>query len=370
MGLVYDGPASFFNDIFYLVYKYADISIPPDPNYPTLKIKYEDGYFDVEYLGQKESASFENIESVIHNLINEYQKSIFVIAENSLIITPEGTRTSGFLPWDKKITVDLMVGDIIFTHEFTPPLGEFIINIPTRWIDLEITGLNSAKVNGVDLDLPTKISVPPSKVLIEYGFEKIELDLTNYSEQIYSVDLQRQDLYKSVETKIKKVFELESGIYFYGTPISVWIPKKGEPIVTKSRFYCDYGDMEEKSKTYYIDGEIVFAYEKEKTVYLITSSGHFFTLGNKTLNKDFGRSPLSIVLTSNYIQVTTFGLENYKIDFSGGIYKQGNVFNVLLDLPDYSVKEVYNIQDYTIEVKDNIINIYNNKHEITDNAAQ
>ena len=57
---------------------------------------------------------------VIHNLINEYQKSIFVIAENSLIITPEGTRTSGFLPWDKKITVDLMVGDIIFTHEFTP----------------------------------------------------------------------------------------------------------------------------------------------------------------------------------------------------------------------------------------------------------
>lgn len=155
------------------MYKYADISIPPDPNYPTLKIKYEDGYFDVEYLGQKESASFENIESVIHNLINEYQKSIFVIAENSLIITPEGTRTSGFLPWDKKITVDLMVGDIIFTHEFTPPLGEFIINIPTRWIDLEITGLNSAKVNGVDLDLPTKISVPPpSKVLIEYGFEK------------------------------------------------------------------------------------------------------------------------------------------------------------------------------------------------------
>jgi len=128
--------------------------------------------------------------------------------------------------------------------------------------------------------------------------------------------------------------------------------------------------MEEKSKTYYIDGEIVFAYEKEKTVYLISSSGHFFTLGNKTLNKDFGRSPLSIVLTSNYIQVTTFGLENYKIDFSGGIYKQGNAFNVLLDLPDYSVKEVYNIQDYTIEVKDNIINIYNNKREITDNAAQ
>ena len=370
MGLVYDGPASFFNDIFYLVYKYADVSIPPDPNYPTLKIKYETGYFDIEYRGQKESASFENIEQVIQNLINEYQKSIFVIAENSLIVTPDGTQTSGFLPWDKQIMVDLMVNNIIYTHEFTPPLGEFIVNIPTRWIDLEITGSKSAKVNGVELDLPIKISVPPSKIIIEYGFEKLELDLTHFNDRLYSVDLQRQDLYKSVEAKIKKAFELESGIYFYGLPLSVWIPKKGEPVVIKSRFYCDYGDMEEKSRTYYIDGEIVFAYEKEKTVYLISSSGHFFTLGNKTLNKDLGRAPLSIVLTSNYIQVTTFGLENYKIDFSGGIYKEGNVYNILLDLPDYSVKELYKTQDYTIEIKDNIINIYNTNQEVTQKVVE
>ncbi|HOB16460.1 MAG TPA: hypothetical protein PK894_05660 [Defluviitoga sp.] len=361
VGLIYNGPATFFGDIFYIVYKYADVSIPPDPNYPILKIGYEEGFFNIEYLGQIASTSFDNIERVIQNLLNEYQKSIFVIADNSLIITSEGTQTNAFLPWDKKITVDLLVDDIIYAHEFTPPLGEFIVTVPTRWIDLEITGSKSAKINGVDVELPVKITVPPSKIVIEYGFEKVELDLTNFNERLYTVYLQKQDLYKSVGTKIKKVFELESGIYFYGTPLSIWVPIKDEPVIIKSRFYCDYGDMEEKSKTYYIDGEIVFAYEKDKTVYLISSSGHFFTLGNKTLNKDLGRAPLSIVLTSNYIQVTTFGLNSYKIDFTGGIYKEGNVYNMFLDLPDYSPKEIYKTKNYVVEVKDNIISIYNNK---------
>lgn len=359
VGLIYEGPPDLFGEVFYTLYKYADISIPPEDDSNHMKIKYDNGLFYIDYNNRVESTTLSNFEKTIKLLIQDFPRSIFLISDNSFILTDEGTSNSIFEFWDKKVGVDLLVDDIVFRYEFYPPLGEIIFRVPSKWIELEIVGESQlATLNNKIVEIPSKINVPPSKIVLENNIEKLEIDLTNFEEKNYKVDLQRLNLFKQVHTNIEKVFELESGTFFYGNPFSIWISETDEPTIVKSRFYCNYGNLEEKTKSFYIDGEVIFAYEKNRSVYLITSSGHFLTLGDKNLNRDFGRSPLAIIVGNDYILLETFKLERYKIDFNGGIFKEGNVYNMKLELPNYAPKKNYEIGSFKIVIEEGIINIY------------
>jgi len=363
IGLVYNGPSKYFSEVLLNLYKYADISIPPGENSQIMKIDYINDLFYINYSNKTLSTSLEKLDSVFHEILNELPRSVFVIAENSHIVTDNGTKTSAFLSWDKNMNIVLDVNGFIFEHQFSPPIGEVITRVPSKWIDLEITGdSKEVTLNNLKIKTPITIQVPPSKITLTNGLKKTEIDLTNYEGEKYTLDLKKQQIYEKVETKIDKVFEIESGVFFYGDPFSVWLPKKGEPVVTKSRFYCDYGDIEEKSKTFYIDGEIVFAYEKDNTVYLISSSGQFVTLGKKNINRDFERSPLSILVTDEYIQLKTFKLESYRIEFAGGIFKEGNVYNMFLDLPSYEPQQNYDFGNFNVEIAKNEVVIYTNEN--------
>jgi hypothetical protein len=364
IGLIYKGPYNYFNEVIFSLYKYADISIPPSDTSNRMEIIYNDGLFYIKYKNQNVSTLLSNMESTIKELVNEPPRSVFVIAEDSFILTDSGTKTSVFLTWDQNMEVKLDMNGFIFEHAFSPSLGEFIYRIPSRLIDLEISGTNSEIIlNDKKINIPIVLKVPPSKIFIEDGIKKIEIDLTDYDKSKYVVDLKKHDIYQRVNTKVKKVFEIESGIFFYGDPFSIWMPNGGEPFITDSRFYCDYGDIEEKSKTFFIDGEIVFAHENDKTIYLLTSSGHFVTLGKKNINRDFERAPMSIVVTDKYIQIKTFKLESYRVDFEGGIFKEGNVYNMNLDLPSYDHKDFYEFNKLSFEIKDNEVIIYNVSEE-------
>ncbi|POZ89791.1 hypothetical protein AD60_09315 [Petrotoga sp. SL27] len=363
IGLVYNGPSKYFAEVLLNLYKYADISIPPSENSQIMKIDYIKDLFYINYNNKTVSTSLEKLDSVFRESLNEFPRSVFVIAESSYIVTDNGTKTSAFLSWDKNMNIVLDVNGFIFEHQFSPPIGEVITRVPSKWIDLQITGYSKeATLNNLKIKTPITIEVPPSKLTLTEGLKKIEIDLTNYEGEKYTLDLKKQQIYEKVETKIDKVFEIESGVFFYGDPFSVWLPKKGKPVITKSRFYCDYGDVEEKSKTFYIDGEIVFAYEKDNTVYLLSSSGQFVTLGKKNINRDFERSPLSILVTDEYIQLKTFKLESYRIEFAGGIFKEGNVYNMFLDLPSYEPQQNYDFGNFNVEIAKNEVVIYSNEN--------
>lgn len=364
IGLIYNGPSNYFDEVLLNLYKYADISIPPDENSQILEIDYINDLFYIRYNNTIFTTSMENLDNTIHEILNELPRSVFVIPENSFILTDDGTKTSAFLSWNQNMSVLLDVNGFIFEHKFSPPIGEMITRVPSKWIELEITGdSREATLNNLKINTPITINVPPSKLTFTDGVKKIEIDLTNYEGEKYTLDLEKQQIYKKVGTNIDKVFEIESGVFFYGEPLSIWMPKKGEPVITKSRFYCDYGDIEEKSKTFYIDGEIVFAYEKDSTVYMLSSSGQFLTLGKKNINRDFERAPLSILVTDEYIQIKTFKLESYRIEFAGGIFKEGNVYNMFLELPSYAPQKEYDLGKFDIEITKNEVIIYSNEDE-------
>jgi len=363
IGLIYSGPSKYFDEVLLNLYKYADISIPPDENSQIMEIDYNNDLFYIKYNNKTLTTSTEKLGITIHEILDELPRSVFVIAENSFIVTDDGTKTSTFLSWNENMNVLLDVNGFIFEHQFSPPIGEMITRVPSKWIELEITGdSREATLNNVKIQTPITIEVPPSKLTLTDGVKKIEIDLTNYEGEKYALDLEKQQIYKKVETNIDKVFEIESGVFFYGEPLSIWLPKKGEPVITKSRFYCDYGDIEEKSKTFYIDGEIVFAYEKDNTVYLLSSSGQFVTLGKKNINRDFERAPLSILVTEEYIQIKTFKLESYRIEFAGGIFKEGNVYNMFLELPSYQPQKDYDFGKFNVEITKNEVIIYSTEN--------
>ncbi len=75
-----------------------------------------------------------------------------------------------------------------------------------------------------------------------------------------------------------------------------------------------------------------------------------YTLGKKNINRDFERSPLSILVTDEYIQLKTFKLESYRIEFAGGIFKEGNVYNMFLDLPSYQPQQNYDFGNFNVEI--------------------
>jgi hypothetical protein len=103
---------------------------------------------------------------------------------------------------------------------------------------------------------------------------------------------------------------------------------------------------------------VAYVYEYDNTVYIISSAGELVSMGTKELYKDFGRSPMNITVGDTYLELNTFKMEKYTINFQGGIYKNGNVYSIFYDMPKYEPKKQYSSDKYILEIKENIVNIY------------
>ncbi|WP_190615717.1 hypothetical protein [Tepiditoga spiralis] len=338
--------------MLYTLYGYYDVSIPPITNEDKIEVSYKNNLFYINYKGNEVSCKLNELNDTFSKLLNRSLKSLIIIPDRSYITKNDATSTVSFELWNKKMKIPLLVNNIKYDYFLYPPLGKRLVHVPDRWINLKILGIkDTIKLNGKKLIAPLNLNIPPSIINIEYGMVNQKIDLTDYSSNTYVLNLQKQNLYKSINTKILNVFNLNSGIFLYGIPNSLWI-SNGEVKLTEDKFYCNYGELKN------ISGNVIFAYEKDNTVYIISSSGKFFTLGTKNISKDFGRSPLSIKVYKNYIEIKTFKLETYRVNFDGGIYKEGNVYNLFLDIPDTKPKKSYETNKYIVEINDNKVFIY------------
>lgn len=324
-----------------------------------LRISYNNDIFSIRYKNEYYESSLEDLEDTFSNLLKTFPRSVFLIAENSRFIINDEQRTSAFMNWNRLMTVKLEYEGIEYVYSFEPTISDRIVHVPKKFIELEITGdVENILLNGVAIDLPFKQKIPKSYITITKGNEVFDKDLTFIQESNYIINLDKQNLVRKVETKVEKVYEIKSGVYFFGSPFSIWIGKDKEPYIVKSRFYSNYGDIETRSRTFQIDGIIVFVHEINNTLYLLSSSGQFFTMGAQNINSDLGRSPLNISLYDDFIEIVTFKFEKYRINFSGGIFRQGRIFDMELKIPDYSPDKFYYIDNYVIEIKNDVVEIY------------
>jgi hypothetical protein len=295
----------------------------------------------------------------LKEILNSNARSIFIIADNINILTDDSTKTSSFFRWDNEIKLDLEKNGIKYKYVFNPPFGKRIFHIPSNLIEVEIIGQqDSVFINGTEIDIPNKISMPQNKFEIYDGIENFTYDLTDYSSPTYTINLLKQNLYEKIETVIYKAYEIKSGVFLYGDPQSIWLPNEGDPVITESRFYSNYGDVEKINSRYSFKGVVAYVYEYDNTVYIISSAGELISMGTKELYKDFGRSPMNIVIEDTSLELSTFKMEKYTVNFQGGIYKSGNVYSIFYEMPEYNPKKQYDSEKYLLEIKENIVNIY------------
>lgn len=359
VGLVYNGPIDDFDFIFNKVYKYADITVPPSGEYETLEINYNKGLYELKYKNKTIKTDLENMDLNLKEILNSNARSIFIIADNINILTDDSTKTSSFFRWDNEIKLDLEKDGINYEYTFNPPIGKRIFHIPTNFIEVEILGeQDSIFLNGSKIDIPKKLLMPPNKFEIYDGIETFTYDLTSYSSPTYSLNLMGQNLYEKIDTVIYKAYEIKSGVFLYGSPKSIWVPKNGDPVITESIFYSNYGDIKSINERYSFKGVVAFVYEYDDTIYLISSAGEMVSMGMKEIYKDFGRAPMSILINDTYIELSTFKMEKYTINFQGGIYKSGSVYSIFYNMPKYEPEKQYYSESYIVEIKENIVNIY------------
>ncbi|MCP5465564.1 MAG: hypothetical protein H7A31_02580 [Thermotogae bacterium] len=350
IGLIYRGDYSGFSGIYYEIYKYFDI-IPPDLENKIIEVNYN-GSYTINYMGYTYYASENNISEKIKEIFqNVNSRSILVIPEGFSVVTDYGTNTSKFMTFESTLSVKLSDGGITYNYDFTPSLGESIIRIPYNTIKLFIDGEGSVKINGISLSIPATITVPPSVINISDGINSKDYDLRKYSEKEYIINPDRVKEIKTLKTEIYGVFELESGTFFRGSPLSVWISKKdGNIRIADSYFMSDYGDADELISRLALNGVPVYAYEKNRTIYVITSSGELFTIGEKNIKKDFGRMILGVTVSESSMLISTFKLEIYRLNFDTGLYKEGNLSSVNYTIPDISPENKYYINKYYVEI--------------------
>ncbi|MGM0640264.1 MAG: hypothetical protein ACQESN_02425 [Thermotogota bacterium] len=359
IGFVYNGPIENYLDIFSVVYKYADITIPPSGENETLEVNYKRGNYELKYKNNTIQTSIVDLDSALKKLLNTNSRSIFVISDNSNVITEDSTRTSAFFSWNSEINIKLEKDGIVYSYTFNPPFGKRIVHIPSNFIDVNIKGEQEfVFLNDEKIKLPSEMSIPPTKFEIYDGVETYRYDLTSYASSSFNINLQKQNIFNKVETKLYKAYEIKSGVFLYGEPFSIWFPNEGDPVVTKSRFFSNYGDIEKINDRYSFKGSVAYVIEYNKTVYLISSAGELVSMGSKELYKDFGRSPMNVNIDDTSIQLNTFKMEQYTINFEGGIFKSGNVYSLFYNMPSYVPEEDYENNNYFLEIKDNIVNIY------------
>ncbi len=359
IGLIYNGPIESYYDIFSAVYKFADITIPPSGENETLEINFKRGNYELKYGNKQIQSTVEDLESNLKELLNTTSRSIFIISDNSNIITKDSSRTSAFFIWDSEIDINLEKEGIIYNYSFNPPFGKRIVHVPVRFIDVKIDGEQEfIFLNDKKIDLPSEILVPPTNFEIYDGVETFNYDLTGFASNTFNINLQKQNIFEKVQTEIYNAYNIRSGVFLYGEPFSIWVPNEGDPVVTRSRFYSNYGDIEKINDRYSFKGVVAYVVEYNKTVYLISSAGELISMGAKELYKDFGRAPMNVRVGDVSIQLDTFKMEQYTINFEGGIFKSGNVYSLFYDMPSYLPDKDYENNNYLIEIKENIVNIY------------
>lgn len=359
IGFVYDGPTEYFYDVFSKVYKYADIITPPTGKEETFEVRYKNNNYEIIYKNKKIITDLNEMEKNIKKMLNTASRSVFVISDNSNIITDNSTRTSAFFNWDPQLKIKLQKDGITYDYYFNPPMGERIIHIPEKYIEVNINGeQESVFLNNQNINLPAKLNIPQTKFTLFDGIEKYDYDLTNYASDTYIIDLQKQNIFKKIQTKISNAYEIKSGVFLRGNPLSIWFPKEGDPVITDSKFYSNYGDINKINERYSFKGTIAFIYEYNKTVYIISSAGELISMGAKEIFKDFGRSPMNVSIKDNSLEINTFKMEKYIVNFDGGVYKDGNVYSIFNNMPVYKYEKNYESKKYLLEVKDNIVNIY------------
>ncbi|WP_308644714.1 hypothetical protein [Oceanotoga sp.] len=342
----------------YNVYKYTDIIMPPNGDSKILKIKYENDDFILKFEDKIINSNYEELDENLAKLIKKIPRSIFLISDNSYIITDNATLTSDFFIWNKSIDIKLLKDEILYDYSYTPVMGERISHIPNKFIKLNVEGGDErVSINGVEIKTPKTLEVPPSIINITNGLEEFSLDLKNYKNDVYDLNLKRSNLIKKINTKISKVFEIESGIFLQGNPYSIWI-NKYNIFEEKSRFFCDYGNVEDKN----LKGDIVYVTERDGSVYIISSYGQLLTMGRKSIFTDFGRAPMSIIENQDYLLIKTFKLENYRINFNGGVFKEGNAYSVNMDIKNFDLKKDYSFENYEIEIIKDVVYIYSKEN--------
>ncbi|WP_129407915.1 hypothetical protein [Marinitoga lauensis] len=105
-----------FTDIFYSIYKYADIETPPSTNSKRLEITIQASRVIIDFEKKEYTDSLNNLKYLLSNIFkNYYQRRIYLIANNCQILDESGTIVnSAFFDWSENLKVKILKDNLIF----------------------------------------------------------------------------------------------------------------------------------------------------------------------------------------------------------------------------------------------------------------
>lgn len=268
--------------------------------------------------------------------------------------------SSIFYDWSENSEFIIKKDNTLFKIKSELPIGESIIKIPSKWIKINFVGYTGeATLNGQKIIIKNEMEFPSTEFFLETPFENINFDLSNVYDN-YKIKLLSEIILKEIKfEKIIAIFNLENGIEIIGKNKSVWISKNTDEILSYDNaiFVSPYGILE-KNKNIQFHGIPVFAYEKNKTIYLISSYGEIISLGTRSIYRDLERSPASINIEKDLINIISFGGKKYTIDLkNGGLYYNGET--TIID------NNIRLITEKEFQLTNKNIFIYNNYVKIT-----
>ncbi|KAF2955057.1 hypothetical protein [Marinitoga sp. 38H-ov] len=353
-----------FSNIFYSLYSFVDVETPPSTTSKRLEISIEGTRIIIDFENQKYIDNINNYNVLIKSIFKDYfQRKIFVIANDCLIKDNDSYVLSTFVNWDKNLEFIVKKNNSIFKFKKELPIGENVIKVPNKWIKVKFIGYTGeATLNGQKIIINSEMEFPNEEFKLETPYENVYFNLSNINYP-YEIKLLSEIILKEIKfEKIINIFELESGIEILGKNKSVWISKDKEEILSYDNaiFVSPYGLLE-KNKNIQFNGIPVFAYEKNKTIYLISSYGEVISLGTRNIYRDLERSPASINVENEFIKITTFGGKKYIIDLkNGGLFYDGETAIIKNNIKLFVEKE-FILNNKNIFIHNNNIKITQKK---------
>ncbi|KLO25168.1 hypothetical protein X274_00710 [Marinitoga sp. 1155] len=356
-----------FSNIFYEVYKYADIETPPSTSSKKFEITVQASNIIIEYNNKQYNGYLDEYKKIIKEIFkNEFIRRIYLIANDCQIFDETGNIvSSAFFNWSEQFKVKILKDNFEIEVPIRLSIGNTFQKVPERWIKVNFIGYTGdATLNGKHIEINNRISLPPNIYTLETPYETLKFNLENiYNE--YTVYLTSETITKKIEfEKIVGIFDLKSGVEITGKNKSVWISKSDDNIIVKenSLFVSPYGILE-KNKGIQFHGMPIYAYEDNYTIYIITSYGEILTMGLRNIIKDMGRSPASITNENNKLFVSTFGGKRYIIDLkTGGLYNDNQNLEIKNTIKIYTEKTIY--------LKNKSIIIQNNKIKVVKKVSE
>ncbi|HOT31858.1 MAG TPA: hypothetical protein PLP09_06815 [Petrotogaceae bacterium] len=366
VGLVYEGPQSVLNSLIYTLYKYADIQIPPDYKGETFVVEADNDKFSLRYsLGQIQAGTQE-FDSIFSKIFPQERRSVFIIGKECTIKSEDKFRSADFFYWEEKLNLTIQASSGVYDYVMYPRIGDNVLYVPKKWVKLFITAekVSEITLNGQRYLVPCEVTVPDCKLTLDAGDDSFEIDLTNYEGDEYRFEIAQTDQSDIIKTAVMRVFEIESGIFISGFPYSVWLSKGQEPKISKSQFFCDYGDIRDVKKGTELLGDIIFVHEHNKSVYIISSAGEVVVLGRKQslVPWDLLRAPFSIELSEKGIEIKTMQLKKYVMSFEGGLSSSQLYEDIKFNIPSFKPLDTYEFEDFEIKIYSSYIKIL--RHEV------